>query len=45
MADGEETGNAKYFPKDLDKDQSKGTGQDYFTIPIFKFKIRNSVCI
>jgi hypothetical protein len=27
-----------YFPKDLDKDQSKGTGQDYFTIPILDLK-------
>jgi len=27
-----------YFPKDLDTNQSKGTGQDYFTIPILDLK-------
>ena len=31
-----------YFPKDLDINQSKGTGQDYFTIPVLDLKIDNS---
>ena len=34
----DEANYAKYFPKDLDKDKSKGTGQDYFTIPILDLK-------
>jgi hypothetical protein len=34
----DEANYAKYFPKDLDKNQSKGTGQDYFTIPILNLK-------
>ena len=34
----DEANYAKYFPKDLDIDKSKGTGQDYFTIPILDLK-------
>jgi hypothetical protein len=38
MAAYDEYNYAKYFPKDLDINQSKGTGQDYFTIPILDLK-------
>ena len=38
----DEANYAKYFPKDLDIDKSKGTGQDYFTIPVLNLKIDNS---
>jgi hypothetical protein len=31
-----------YFPKDLDIDQSKGVGQDYFTVSVVDLKIDNS---
>ena len=42
MAAADEANYAKYFPKDLDIDQSKGVVQDYFTIPILNLKIDSS---
>ena len=38
----DEANYAKYFPKDLDIDQSKGVGQDYFTVSVVDLKIDNS---
>jgi len=38
----DEANYAKYFPKDLDKDNSKGVGQDYFTVSVVNLKIDNS---
>jgi hypothetical protein len=38
----DEANYAKYFPKDLDKDNSKGVVQDYFTVSVVNLKIDNS---